>query len=118
MNAPLAIAIVIGGLLLAGWCLVPVVRDRWIDRSHLAGLALLELAMLVQAGIATARLIGGGRPAEYATFIGYLLSSVLIVPAAVALSWMERTRYGSVIAMAGALVAAVVTLRLRQVWGG
>ena len=53
---------------------------------------------------------------ELATFIGYLLTSVLFLPAALSLSFMERTRWGSVIAGSAALVVAVLTLRLQQVW--
>jgi hypothetical protein len=39
-----------------------------------------------------------------------------MVPLVVVLSFMERTRWGSVIAGSGAVVVAVLVLRLQQVW--
>lgn len=116
MHDGLAIAITIGSLLVGGWCFVAVARNRWIDVSHLVALGVLEGAILVQAALALVAMGGGHRPGEYLTFLGYLITSVLTLPAAVALSVMERTRWGSTVAGAAALVAAVLTLRLLQVW--
>ncbi len=116
MHDGLAIAIMIGALAVGAWCFVAVARDRWIDVSHLVGLSAVEGALLVQAALALAAIGGGHRPGEYATFLGYLATSVLTLPAVVALCLMERTRWGSVIAGSGSLVAAVLTLRLQQVW--
>ena len=113
----LSTAIMIGSLAVGVWCLVAAARDRWIDVTHLVGLALAEGALLVQAALALHAVGQGDRPGEFVTFLGYVATSVLALPAAVALSFMERTRWGAVIAGAAAIVAAVLTLRLRQVWG-
>jgi thiamine transporter ThiT len=59
---------------------------------------------------------GGDRPAELATFIGYLVTAALMLPLAVVLSFMERTRWGAVIAGVAALTVAVLVLRLQQTW--
>jgi predicted membrane protein len=112
----LATAPICGSLLVAAWCFLAGARNRWINMSHVAGLALVEAALLVQAGVAVVRIAGGERPEELATFLGYLVTSVLLLPLAVVLSFMERTRWGAVITGAGGLVSAVVTLRLLQVW--
>jgi hypothetical protein len=53
---------------------------------------------------------------ELATFVGYLLTAVLFLPAAAALARMEPTKWGSVIMGAAALVVAVLSLRLLQTW--
>ena len=116
MYAPLALAIMLASLVVGAWCFVPVTQDRFLGRSHLYLIIVLELAVVVQAVIATIRLIAGDHPVELVTFIGYLLTSVLFLPAALSLSFMERTRWGSVIAGSAALVVAVLTLRLQQVW--
>lgn len=116
MNDGLAIAIMIFSLLLGAWCLAATVRQRWLDLSHLVGLAALELALLTQAGFVIAGMAGGHRPTEFVTFIGYLVTSVLFVPLCVGLAAMERTRWGAAIAAGGCVVAAVLTLRLQQVW--
>ena len=68
------------------------------DRSHLVGLLWSEVAVAGPGVLAVVALIGGDRPVELATFVGYLVMSVLFLPAAVGLSLMERTRWGSVIA--------------------
>ena len=112
----LATAIIVASLLVAAWCFVAAARDRWIDVTHLAGLTVLELALLTQAAFALVRITGGERPEELATFAGYLATSALLLPAAVVGSFMERTRWGAVIAGAAALISAVLTLRLQQVW--
>ncbi|HEX6870792.1 MAG TPA: hypothetical protein VF163_06820 [Micromonosporaceae bacterium] len=116
MYSGLASAIIIVALLVGGWCFVAVARDRWLDRTHLAGLAVLELVLLVQAVAALIRIAGGERPEEFVTFLGYLATAVLLVPAAVLLAFMERTRWGSVIAGSACVVVAVLGLRLLQVW--
>lgn len=112
----LAVAVMIASLLVAAWCFVAVARDRWIDLTHLVGFVVVEVALLIQAILALARIGAGDRPAEFATFVGYLTSSVLVPPLAVVLSFMERTRWGSVIAGVAAVVVAILTLRLQQVW--
>ncbi len=116
MYAGLAVSIMIASLLVAAWCFVAVVRDTWIDLTHLVGLVAVEVALLTQAVLAVVRIDGGDRPEEFATFVGYLVTSVVVLPLAAVLSFMERTRWGSVIAGAGAAVVAVLTLRLQQVW--
>jgi hypothetical protein len=112
----LAITIMIVSLAVGAWCFVAVAGDRWIDVTHLVGLALIEGLLLVQAALALAAIGGGHRPGEYTTFLGYLVTSVLMLPAAVGLALMEKTRWGSVIAGSAAVVAAVLCLRLGQVW--
>jgi cell shape-determining protein MreD len=114
----LAVPAMIVALLVAAWCFVAAARQRWIDMSHLVGLAVVELAMLAQAVVALVHLASGERPVELATFIGYLATSVLLLPLAAVLSFMERTRWGSVVAGSAALVSVVLVLRLRQVWRG
>jgi hypothetical protein len=111
-----AYATIIVSLLVAAWCFVAASRDSWIDWTHLAGLALAEAAVVGQVVVAVARMIGGERPEQLATFLGYVIAAVALLPAAVGLSFMERTRWGSIIAGAGVLVLAVLVLRLLQVW--
>jgi hypothetical protein len=113
---PLAIAIIIGSLLVAAWCFVAARRDRWIDRSHLAGLILVEVAVVAQAVAASVRIAGGERPVQFATFLGYLVTALIMLPLVGVLAFMERTRWGSVIAGSGGVVVAVLVLRLQQVW--
>jgi hypothetical protein len=112
----LALAVIAASLLVAAWCFVAARRDRWIGRGELAALALVEIALLVQAAVAVVRIVAGTRPEQFATFLGYLVTSVLVLPLGLVLSFMERTRWGAVIAGGAAVVVAVLSLRLLQVW--
>jgi hypothetical protein len=116
MNNGLVIAIMVASLLVGGACLAAAARDRWLDRWHLIGLAVVELGVLGQTVLAVVALIGGDHPVQLATFIGYLVVTTLFLPAAVGLSLLEPTRWGSVIAGAGSIVVAVLMLRLLQTW--
>lgn len=113
---PLAFVIMLASLAVGAWCFVAVGRDRFLDRSHWVLLWTLEAMVLIQTIIAVARLIGGDRPVELATFVGYLLTAVLFLPAAAVLARMEPTRWGSVIMGGAAVVVAVLSLRLLQTW--
>lgn len=116
MNNGLAVVIMVASLLVGGVCLAAAARDRWLEKWHLIALGVVELGVLVQAVLAAIALIGGDRPVELATFVGYLVVTTLFLPAAVGLSILEPTRWGSVIAGAGSIVVAILMLRLLQTW--
>ena len=82
----------------------------------LAALGILEVLLLVLIGLIVARLASGGRPAGLGTLIGYLIAMPLVPVAAAFWGILERSRWGpAVIAVAG-LVAAVLMVRLHQIW--
>ncbi|MBP2706691.1 hypothetical protein JOL79_23055 [Microbispora sp. RL4-1S] len=100
-------------LLLALVAVVTAVRDRPMGPVLLAGLAVLEVALLVQAGLALAKI---GQVGDKATFVGYLLGVVVIPPAAVWWGRAERTRWGPGVIAVAAFTVAVMTGRLLQIW--
>lgn len=85
---------------------------------RLLGILALGLAVAVgvQAVIAVVLLLGGDRPGELGTFIGYLLSSVLVLPAAMLWARAEPGRWGNGVLAVGCLTLAVVIVRLGQLW--
>ena len=116
MWTPLAVAIMIGSVGLGAWCLASGVRGRYLNQTQYTGLLVLSGVVLVQSIVAVVRLVAGERPEELATFVGYLLTTLLFLPAGLSLARMEPTRWGSVIAGGAALTVAVLTLRSLQVW--
>lgn len=114
----LANTVIALSLLAAGWCAVAVFRDRPLGVSHLVGAAILEVALLVQLGVAIAELAGGDRPSEVGTFIGYQIGSVVAPPIGVVLGLAERTRWGSAVLCVVFLVIPVLVVRLQQIWDG
>ncbi|MEU6076184.1 hypothetical protein [Micromonospora sp. NPDC047074] len=112
----LATASIVLSLLVAGWALVATLRHRAPDRAQFAGLAVLELALLVLGLMALLALGGGERPGEPGAFFGYLATLVCLPPLAWVLARMEPTRWGSAIVCAVCLVTPVVVVRLQQTW--
>jgi hypothetical protein len=116
VNGVVPTTIIVAGLALAGYALLMTARDRRMGTSLLAALGVLEILLLVEVGIIVARLADGGRPASLPTLIGYLIATPLVPVAAGVWGAMERSRWGpAVIAVAG-LVAAVLVVRLHQIW--
>jgi hypothetical protein len=116
VNGVVPTTIIVAGLALAGYALLLTVRDRRMGSSLLAAVGVLEILVLVEVGIVVAKLIGGGRPASLPTLIGYLIAMPLVPVVAAVWGAMERSRWGpAVIAVAG-LVAAVLIVRLHQIW--
>jgi hypothetical protein len=96
--------------------LLSTLARRRIGLVHLVVAGLLEVLLLLQAGTATAAMVGGERPEDTPTFLGYLLGVVLVPVAGVLWARTERTRWaGTVLAVAGAVVGVMVW-RLLQLW--
>jgi hypothetical protein len=95
---------------------VTAARNRPPDRTHLLGLAVLEVALLALTVVALVALGGGDRPGEPGAFAGYLVTLVFLPPLAAVLAKMEPTRWGAAIIGVVCLVLPVVVVRLQQTW--
>ena len=116
VNGAVPTTIIGAGLALAGYALLMTALNRRMGAGLLAGLGVLEILLLVMVGIIVARLAGGGRPAGLATLIGYLIATPIVPLAAGFWGALERSRWGpAVIAVAG-LAAAVLMVRLHEIW--
>ena len=116
VNGVVPTIIIVAGLALAVWSLVMTALNRRMGLSLLIALGVLEILLLVEVGIIVARLAGGAHPAGLATLIGYLIAMPLVPVAAAFWGMLERSRWGpAVIAVAG-LVAAVLMVRLHEIW--
>jgi hypothetical protein len=116
VNGAVPTTIIVAGLVLAGYALVMTALNRRMTVPLLAAAGVVEILLLVEVGIIVARLAGGGRPASLATLIGYLIAMPLVPLAAAFWGLLERSRWGpAVIAVAG-LVAAVLMVRLHEIW--
>jgi hypothetical protein len=116
VNGVVPTTVIVAGLVLAGYAGLTTAWNRRMQVPLLAALGVLEILVLVLVGLIVAKLAGGAHPAESATLIGYLIAMPIIPVAAGVWGLMERTRWGpAVIAVAG-LVAAVLVVRLHQIW--
>jgi hypothetical protein len=116
VNGAVPTTIIVAGLALAGYALLMTAQNHRMNVPLLAAVGVLEILLLVQVGIIVAKLAGGERPAGLATLIGYLIAMPFVPVAAAVWGLLERSRWGpAVIAVAG-LVAAVLMVRLHQIW--
>lgn len=114
----LAWVLVAASLLLAAWALVGAARASRPGNAQLLALAVLEVLLVVQAVVAGVRLAGGAEVGSVATVVGYLAVSVVAVPAGVFWGIADRSRWGNGVIAVACAVAAVLVVRLVQVWGG
>jgi hypothetical protein len=116
VNGAVPTTIIVAGLALAGYALLTAARDRRMDVGLLAALGVVEILLLAEVGIIIAKLADGGRPAGLATLIGYLIAMPLVPVAAAFWGAVERSRWGPAVIAAAGLVAAVLMVRLHQIW--
>jgi hypothetical protein len=117
----LALAGIVGSLALAGWAFFACWREQAPTRALFNGLAAVGALVALQVVIATVRLIAGSGPSggqHIVTFVGYMLTTLLLLPAGAVLARMEPTRWGSGLIGAAAVIVPVLLLRMQQVWGG
>ncbi|HEY9437744.1 MAG TPA: hypothetical protein VIS29_03675 [Streptomyces sp.] len=118
MLVALTVAVAVSALALAAWCGFAAYRDQPTKDWHFIGMAVVSVLALAQTVVGIVQLARGERPDQGMTiFIAYLLAAFAAVPAAGFLSLAERTRWGSVTVAAGAVVLAVLEVRLYDIWG-
>lgn len=118
MIGPLAVAVMVVALAFAVLALVSAALNRLPGTLQVGGAALVELLALVQLVGVIVQLVRGERPAEFATFLAYMVVSVLVMPVAVLWAAAERNRWSSLVLGVGGLVVVVLVLRMQQVWTG
>jgi hypothetical protein len=116
VNGVVPTIIIIAGLALAAYALLMTALNRRMGLSLLVGLGLLEILLLVLIGIIVARIIGGGHPTGLAVLIGYLIAMPIVPVAAAFWGALERSRWSSAVIAVAGLVAAVLMVRLHEIW--
>lgn len=116
MYDPLQTAIVVLSLVAAAATAVLVALNRRPTSWLLLGLAVLEVALLVQLVVGVAQVVGGSADVSALTFIGYLVGMLAIVPVATLWALGEPGRGGTSVLLVSTLVLPVLVLRLEQIW--
>lgn len=110
---------IVGTLCAVTFLVVIVQMIRNVPASNLVDglLALIEVGLVVQLVVGLVKL--GDAPAAMSkpTWIGYLIGSLLILPAAWIWSQAERSRAGLGVLLVGLAVVPFLFLRLHKVWG-
>jgi hypothetical protein len=114
--ATLATGLIVAVLVGAAWALALLALGRPIRLWTVGYLALVEVALLVQAVLGLVNLARTDRPVEGFTFAGYLIGSLLVLPVGVVLALAERSRWSSAVMLVAYLTVAVMIVRMNQVW--
>lgn len=112
----LATVVITAALVMAAWTVVLAARGRRFGVATLGALVTVELAAVVQLVVAVVLLIIGPRPDAVATFVGYGVVALLVLPAALGWAVGDRSRWGPGVLAVGCLALAVMTVRMQQIW--
>lgn len=112
------IAVVAGCAVLLGWAGWRAVVDRPVILRQLIAAGVVEALLVVEVVVAAVSSATGDGPADAATFWGYLVTTLVILPVAAVWAFAERTRWSSVVLVVAALTVAFLQYRLVQVWAG
>jgi hypothetical protein len=116
VNGAVPTTIIVAGLALAGYALLMTAMNHRMNLPMLAAVGVLEILLLVEVGMVVAKLASGPRPASLPTLIGYLIATPLVPVVAAFWGLMERSRWGPAVVAVAGLVAAILMVRLHQVW--
>lgn len=98
-------------------CVVLGLAGRRPSDLTVGGLALVLLLLVAQVVIAVVAPLAGNPPTGSALeFWVYLVSAVLLPPAAVFWALVERSRWSTVIMGIAALAVAVMVWRMQVIW--
>jgi hypothetical protein len=116
VNGAVPTTIIVAGLALAGYALLMTALNRRMGLGLLVALGVLEILLLVLVGMVVAKIASGGRPASLPTLIGYLIAMPLVPVIAGFWGAVERSRWGPAVIGVAGLVAAVLMVRLHEIW--
>ena len=109
--------ILVVGLISTGICLVAGILKKAPNDVTILSVAAVELALVVYLVGSVIRVIGGEPIAGEAwEFWGYLVTAMLLPPAAVYWSILERTRWSNFVLAAVGVTALVMAARMNQIW--
>ncbi|MDQ3158108.1 MAG: hypothetical protein M3Q98_15555 [Actinomycetota bacterium] len=118
MNETVAYAVAIGALLVAGFAALHTARNQLFSNPLFYAVALLEIALV-------ALLVGGcialgttSRGVDGVLFVSYLVTVVIIPPAAVLWGIAEKSRWGTGVVVVAMLSISVLCVRLLGIWQG
>jgi len=103
-------------LVVAVWLVVLIVRDEQPGDWLYGALGLIEVGLVVQLVIGLVRVFGDHGDVNVAAYVGYLVGSLVILPAAFLWSVGERSRAGTGVLLVAVVVIPVLFLRLQQLW--
>ena len=118
MTGLFANVVITVSLLLFAWAIVLVVVNRPPGRAMMAGVAVLEVMLVVFVVGGVVQMLGSDRDFARLEFVGYLLTCAGLVPAAAWWVRDEKSRAAAGVLAVAFLVVPVLVIRVQQVWAG
>jgi H+/gluconate symporter-like permease len=115
---PVAYGIAILGVLVAAFAGWHVVTRRPFGNPLFYAVSALEIVLLVLLVGGSIALGRTSRDVDGVLFISYLLTMVVIPPAAVLWGIAEKSRWGTGVVVVAMLTVAVLSIRLLGIWKG
>lgn len=106
------------GLVATVYALSRTIRNLPLDDPLLFGVVALEVLLIVQLIAGLIGVASTDRELETVTLVAYLIGVVVIVPLGAVWALVERSRYGPAVLALATFSAAVMTLRIVQLWNG
>jgi hypothetical protein len=98
------------------WLVVLLVRDLVPGRALLNVMAAIAVLLVVHLVVGVVHVLGAPSGVPRWEYAGYLLGTVLIIPAGVIWSSGERSRGGTGVLLVATLVVPFMFLRLAEIW--
>lgn len=117
MLITIVIVAAIAGVL-AVWAGIEAARDRPVTGPQVPAIAVVECALVVQTALTAVWMVQGRGKAEPALLWGYLVTELVLLPAAFGWAFLERSRWSSVVLAVAAVVVVVLQVRVWQIWQG
>ncbi len=106
-------------LAVALYCIILGLINRPPSWWSVGAVALVEGFLLVQLAV-TIALVASGNQAKGDTveFFGYILTALIVPPAAVGWAIVDRSRWSTVVLGVSGLTVAIMLVRMWQIWTG
>jgi hypothetical protein len=115
---PLQMALAALCFLCALWLVVLMVRDRTPDRILLNVMIVIELGLVANLVLGLVHVSDAPARVSTGVYVGYLIGSLLLIPAGVVWSSGERSRGGTGVLLLAVLLVPFMFVRLADIWAG
>jgi hypothetical protein len=102
--------------LVAVLLVVHIVRDQQVGNVGFSGLIAIEAGLLVQLVWGLVRVVDDHAGVSVATYVGYLVGALVILPIGFVWAASEKSRSGTGVLLVAVLVLPVLFLRLHDIW--
>jgi hypothetical protein len=95
---------------------VLIARERRPGRVTYALLGLLEIGLVAQLVVGLVMVFDDHRGVSVASYVGYLIGALVVLPLAAGWAWAERSRSGTAVLLVAVVVLPVLFVRLHDIW--